>query len=151
MARRFRFRLQPVLRQREIVEEQRKKEFALANRAVDEARLKQQAMQEERTQMQEDVRVLYESQSPFQRVLDVYRYQNTLELQLARNARDLAHLEVFREERRLVLVEAQKNRKAMELLRDKRRAEQEAENAREEQTALDELAVQARRRRMTGG
>ena len=151
MARRFRFRLQPVLRQREIVEEQRKKEFALANRAVDEARLKQQAMPEERTQMQEDVRVLYESQSPFQRVLDVYRYQNTLELQLARNARDLAHLEVFREERRLVLVEAQKNRKAMEILRDKRKAEHEAENARAEQNALDELAVQARRRRMTGG
>jgi len=147
MARRFRFRLQPVLRYREMIETEKKKDFALANRAVEEERLRREALQQDRGATQADVRDLYAGGAPFQQVVEAYRYINTLDLQLVYNAQRLAKLAAVREEKRKLLMIAQRDRKALDLLRERRREDHAYEVARAEQTELDALAVQAKRRR----
>ena len=148
MAKKFNFRLAPVLKYREIIETQKKKDFAVANRAVDEEKMRRENMQTERGGAQEDIRELYQGKAEFNDVVETYRYMNTLELRLAQNAKKLAQLEAVRETKRLALVGAQRDRKALEILEEKRKAEHDAAAAHEEQSALDELAIRARRRRL---
>jgi len=151
VAKRFRFNLQTVLRCREIRETERKKEFGLANRAVEETRMQRESLQADRETVRDDIRGLYADKAGFSRILDAYRYGNAVDLALARNARNLAHLEAVRDEKREVLVAARRDRRAMEMLKEKRRKAHEDEAVREEQSALDELAIAARRRAMARG
>ena len=147
MARRFRFALKPVLRLREMVEGRKKKDFALANRAVDEERMRRQSMQHDREETQENVREVYAQGGDFERIVDMYRYINSLDLQLAKNSRKLADLNAVREQKRNDLVVAQKERKALELLEDKRREAHQRDSARQQQNELDAMAVQAKQHR----
>jgi len=147
MARRFRFALKPVLRLREMVEGRKKKDFALANRAVDEERMRRQSMQHDREETQENVREVYAQGGDFERIVDMYRYINSLDLQLAKNSRKLADLNAVRDQKRNDLVVAQKERKALELLEDKRREAHQRDSARQRQNELDALAVQYKQHR----
>ncbi|MCX7934261.1 MAG: flagellar export protein FliJ, partial [Planctomycetota bacterium] len=144
---RFRFQLQAILRYREMVEEQRKKEYAAANRQADEERLRREAMLADREALQDNIREIHTSHLPFYRLLDSYRYLHALDIDLARNAAEMVRLETIREERRQALLEARKRRRALEILKARRQAEHAYQSNREEQAALDEIAVQAKRRR----
>ncbi len=144
MARRFRFSLKPVLRLREITEGQKKKDFALANREVEEERMRRRVMQDDREKTQESVREVYAAGGDFEQIVDMYRYINSLDLQLAASSRKLADLNKVLDQKRQALVAAQKDRKALELLQDKRRDAYMRECARQQQIELDALSVQAR-------
>lgn len=147
MAKRFHFHLDPVLRYRQILENERKKEFAIANRAWEEERLHRTEMEEERQKTQEEIRALYAAKTKFQEILETYRYVNALDVRLAYLERRLAELDRVREEKREALVKARRDRRALEILREHRKEEHDAQNAAEEQKILDELAIRAARRR----
>mgnify|MGYP000552706126 CR=1 FL=1 len=147
MAKRFQFQLQAVLRYREMVEEQRKKEYASANRQADEARMRREAMLADRGAIQDNIREINTSHLPFHRLLDSYRYLHALDIDLTRNAVEMVRLETVREERRQALLEARKRRRALEILKDRRQAEHAYQSGRQEQAELDEISAQAKRRR----
>ncbi len=151
MAKKFAFTLEPVLRYREMIENEKKRDFAVANRAVDEERLRLRDLNGWRGETQEEVVSMYAEESPFIHVIEAYRYINTLDLQISHGLRRLDKLQATAEEKRQALMESQQQRRALEILRERRCAEYNYQAARAEQAGMDELAIQAKRRRDSEG
>ncbi len=147
MARRFRFPLEPVRRLRELREAEERRVYAEANRAVEETRLRMEARREERREIQEEVRDLFHAGAPFRECLESYRFIYAADRKLASEARELQGLEATRQEKLAQYLRARRDREALDLLKERRESEHAAEVAREEQAVLDELGIQARRRR----
>ncbi len=148
MARRFRFDLEPVRKYREMIEDAKRRDFAAANRQVEEQRLRLEEMGEERQHTQDEIRKLYAGGAAFNQVIDTYRFINTLEMQLARGQRQLAAYEQVREQKRGVFVAARRDREALDILKRQRQEEFRREQERRDQAGLDELAIIARRQRL---
>ena len=147
MARRFRFNLEPVLRYREIMEDQRRREFAEANRRAEEERLRREELASERSGIQDDIVRLYAEKAPFQSVVASYHMVGWLEGEMIESMNRQRQLDQVREQRRQLLVTARQNTQIMETLKERRREEFNYEQDKAEQSILDELAIQARARR----
>lgn len=148
MARRFRFDLEAVLRYREVMEDQRRRDFAEANRLVEEERLRREGILRERSDLQDEIVRSFEERGPFQSVVSTYHMVGRLEHAAGESQKRQAALEAERERRRQALVEARRETRMMETLKDRRREEFNREQEKIEQTLLDELSVQARDRRI---
>ncbi len=79
VARRFRFNLDPVLRYRQIMEDQKRREFAEANRVLEEERMRREEIQRERSDMQDEIVQSFQDQAPFQSIVSSYHMVGRLE------------------------------------------------------------------------
>ncbi len=147
MARRFRFKLDAVLRYREMIEKEKQKEFAVANRAVEEQRQHLEQMAQDRLHTQEDVRDLYQENAAFHQVVENYRHINVIDKHVNVGLHELKKLEQEAERRRQVYIAARRDRRGVEILKEKRQDEHAREEEREAQRELDELGIMARRHR----
>lgn len=148
MARRFRFNLEAVLRYREIMEDQKRREFAEINRMVEEERLRREDILRERGELQDEIVTSFEGQAPFQSVVTTYHMVGRLESAATESAKKQKILEAEREKRRHALVTARQETLMMETLKERRREEFVREQDKIEQTLLDELSIQAQGRRI---
>lgn len=148
MAKRFRFNLEAVLRYREIMEDQRRREFADANRLVEEERMRREEIQRERGELQDEIVHSFAEQAPFQSIVTSYHMVGRLEMAASESVKRQNILEAEREKRRQALVTARQQTQIMESLKERRREEFVREQDKIEQTLLDELSIQARDRRI---
>lgn len=144
MAKRFRFRLAPVLRYREMIEDDKKRDFAQANRAVEEERMHLEEMERERTATQDAVRDMYGTKGDFHRVVDAFRYINGLEIAMMMSRRKIEALQKIADQKRDVFVGARRDKRALEILKERQEEEAKAEMAREEQQQIDEQGIRLR-------
>jgi len=136
---RFQFRLQQYLGVKEQLEEQKELEYAHALRKVEEEKQTLMNMRREREQNIENMRrSLAQAVSPF----EIRRYNNTIErlkhhitIQIER----LKAAEVFAEKKRLELVQAMKDRKALEIVKENAHEEYLKETDLTERKQVDEL------------
>jgi len=139
----FQFRFQTVLRQREAIEQLKQRAFA--------------QLMHERNAKFSQLRVMQETISSSKRqaagglvgtvdlnaIAGIARYSASCALRGNALVREIAEMENLVEQARNELVEASKNRKALELLRDRQRQEWELEQRRMEAKRLDEQTTQA--------
>ena len=139
----FKFKFQAVLRQREAIEQQ--KQRALAK------------LMHQRNGMMNQLREMQETISTSKRhaadglvgsvdldaIAGIARYSASCALRGNTLVRDIAQVEILVEQARNELIEASKNRKALELLRDRQRQDWELEQRRMEAKQLDEQTTQA--------
>lgn len=147
MARRFCFNLQTVLRYREIMEDQRRREFLEASHLVDEERLRREEYDRERGEIQDDIVRSFAAQSPFQSIVSSYHIVGQLENAMLASMRRQQQLEAEREKRRQAMINARQETRMMETLKEHRQEEFVREQDKIEQSLLDELSIQARARR----
>lgn len=147
MARRFKFNLSAVLRYRELMEDGKRREFAEANRLVEEERMRREDLQRERGEMQDEIVKSFQDRAPFQSIVSSYNMIGRLEQADVESRKRSLLLEAELEKRRQALVRARQETRMMETLKDRRREEFNREQDRIEQTLLDELSVQAKARR----
>lgn len=147
MAKRFRFNLDAVLRYRQIMEDQKRRDFAEANRLLEEERLRREEMLRERAEIQDEIVRSFSEQSPFQSIVTSYNMVGKLEVAARDSLGRQERLEAEKERRRQLLVAARQETRMMETLKDRRREEFVREQDKEEQSLLDELSIQARARR----
>lgn len=137
---RFEFRLEPVRRYRAGVEKERKREFAEAQAAYDRELAELRRLRDEEARVGEELRRELRGRCDAERVrageirLDLLHLR--IEKQEARVREALRHLE----ERRRALLEAARERKVMDRLRELRWEDHLYEMGREEQGFLDEVA-----------
>ena len=143
MAKRFQFPLQTLLRQRELVEERRKRELADALRRVDEERLRLEDFRKEREATQTELNAVYRDASRFGEVVDVMRYMTMLDREIHASGERLKGLEAEADKRRAALVVAQRERRVVELVKERKFEEWKREVAREEQKRVDDMAIRA--------
>ena len=139
MPRRFEFNLEPVLRYRRMTEDQRKRAFGEASRRVDEQARKLDGLEREEGDARAEFAGLRSGLlSPTQLRLQE-SYLVAMERRIRREAAELVKRLQVREERRVEFVEARKQVRVLERLRERRMIEYRREVEREEQKILDEV------------
>ena len=140
---RFDFRLAAVLRHRQAVLDQRRREFGQAQ--ADAAALAEQikAMRRSRDLHQESIRAASCGGISRTEMVRLRNYVNTLWLRMLLAGRKLAEAAARVEERRRAMVKAHQDVRALEILEEKARVDWQAEADREERVFLDDLRPSA--------
>ncbi|MBN1257532.1 MAG: flagellar export protein FliJ [Planctomycetes bacterium] len=141
MAKRFQFRLEPVLKHRSRVEEDRLLEFAHEQgRVVEQQRYLNNLAEEKHFEQDEIIRI-HDEHGDFTSMLECHRYINTLNLRSAYGRVELSRWEMAMEKRREALLEARKKKRAVELLKEHQQEDHRKAMESEEAKYLDELAI----------
>ena len=139
----FTFRFQAVLRQREVIEQQKQRALAKLmhhrNAMVNQLRDMQDTISTSKRQAADELVGTVDLNA----IAGIARYSASCALRGNTLVRDLAKLENLVEQARNELIEASKNRKALELLRDRQRQAWELGQRRMEAKRLDEQTTQA--------
>jgi flagellar FliJ protein len=139
----FKFNLKGVLRQRELAEDQRQRTFADAQRAYAELETQLKAMDDEVKAAGEDLR-----RNHLVGPINVHYLAAHRRFGMAMQRKAMALAERMAEAKQVVdaaraaLVEAAKQRKTLEKLKEKRQATWAEDQTRREQAATDEVAQQ---------
>lgn len=142
MAKRFQFRLDPVLKYRERIEDDRKNAFGEAQGHVMKQQQSIEQISTARSMEFDSISNLVQHNAAISRISDSYRYLASLHVQRLHEENALRQLKEVAERKRQEYVEARKKRRALEMLREKRKEEHRYELDREEQQMLDDIALQ---------
>jgi flagellar FliJ protein len=139
----FKFNLKGVLRQRELAEDQRQRTFAEAQRAYAELEAQLKAMDDEVKAAGDDLR-----RNHLVGRIDVgylaahRRFGMAMQRKALAHAGRMAEAKAVLDAARAALVEAAKQRKMLEKLKEKRQSAWADDHARRDQAATDEVAQQ---------
>lgn len=145
---RFQFKLQPVLRQRQIIEDQRRRDMAEVLRRKTQLLDQLREFQQTISASKQDLGGSLVGRIDMDRVSQFARFSSQAGLRARQVVGALAVVEQQVQAARARLVEASRARKAMELLRDRYREQWQREQDRRETATLDEIAVQGHARRL---
>ncbi|MHC4883550.1 MAG: flagellar export protein FliJ [Planctomycetota bacterium] len=145
MAKRFSFKLDPVLRHRKRAEEERLRDFAKAQADMLEKKQHLEGLAEQKQEHQDELVDLFAQHADYSSILDYQRYINSLDILSAYGRRELAQTEQVLEGERSKLLAARTQRRAIETLRERREEEHRKQADREEGKIIDEMAIQRRR------
>ena len=139
----FQFKYQAVLRQREAIEQQKQRGLAklLHQRNGMFAQLREMQMTISASKREAASGLVGEVD--LDAIAGIARYSASCALRGNTLVREIAKVETLVEQARTELIEASKNRQALELLRDRQRQEWELEQRRMEAKQLDEQTTQA--------
>ena len=135
----FRFRLQSYLNVKTQIEEQKQNEYAQALRRLEEEKEKKRRMEREIDQTVEGLRTIMAT------TLDPVdaKYRNDrislLRIRIAEQEVQIAKAEQFAEKKRLELVEAMKQRKMMDTIKDNHFEQYREEEKRDDQKITDAI------------
>ena len=144
----FRFRLQKVMEYKEEIEKQRKLELSKSKQRVydEEEKLKQLRRRDSACRKQIQEKGMAERIDP--REMDLYyQYLKVLEAQMKHQNGCILGAKEVMEEKRQILLEATKERKILEKLKEKKHVEYSSDMARRERFVLDDLSSTAFARR----
>lgn len=139
----FQFQYKVVLRQREVIEQGKQRALAklMHQRNAMVGRLRE--MQDTISSSKREAAHGLVGTVDLNAIAGIARYSASCALQGNTVVRELAQLETLVEQARNEVIEASKNRKALELLRDRQRQAWELEQRRMEAKLLDEQTTQA--------
>ncbi len=147
----FTFKLEPVLKQRQREEDQRQRDLAklLRRRMILESQLRQ--MQQTIIESKRQLGGVLSGRVERDRVSRFARYSGQVTQRAHAIVRELAKLEKYVVSARDALLEATRNRKAMQLLHDRQYARWKQQQQRREDARIDEFNVQRYARSMMTG
>ncbi len=152
MAKKFKFRLEAVLKYRQMVEDEQKRNFAAANAAVEEKRRQAEELDQERAAAVEGLRNVRDAGEVNMRALnDSLRYIGNLEMGAMSVRQEEERLRQQMEGIRQQFVAARRDKRAVEVLKEKRRAAYDAALGQEFQAQLDEISLRALLKRRREG
>lgn len=144
----FKFRLQTLLRLRIAERDQRRAELAKALRAEEVLRAEEQRVTDEQAQLARQTQALKNPGSAdVDSLLQTHRYEIVLLSQRKQVASQLTQVQAESERRRLALVEADRQVRVLEMLRERQLATYRQAADREEMKEFDEMAIVAANRR----
>jgi flagellar FliJ protein len=144
--RKFEFRLQSVLDYRQTLEDARLRDFAEAQAKVYEQNeyLKRKFAEEDKGKL--DLKAMNEDHLNVIQIRLQMSHLAAIARQIQLGYQELQMRMRLQEDARLALIEARKNRRALELLKEKKHKAWEQEARREEQKMFDEIAGSRHRR-----
>lgn len=141
MPKRFKFKLETALWHRQLIEDEKKRDFGLAQRDTLTAIRQKEIIEEERARYQQELLNKHkEEHIDPNYIMATHTYIYHLNLALTAAEANIAKLKEIEEEKRAALVEATKRKKALERLREKKLKDYMYELDREEQKFLDDIA-----------
>jgi flagellar protein FliJ len=143
MRRRYQFQLESVRQLRQWHRDAQRQRLGEAMHAAQLLEEQQRKVVEEVTELRQTRRQAMQQVTPdVNYLLDIQRYELLVQTQLQRLLQQQETLEAEVERRRLILAEAEQQVRVLDKLDDRRRAEFVAEELREEQLVIGEVATQ---------
>lgn len=142
MAKAFKFRLEPVLRFRERVEESVRTRFVEIQQIRNEKQTQLEKLQQEQADARKSMSEAKSGVLDVSRLKLMNRYLTGLMVSERQRQGELRAIDVEVEKRRIEFVEARKQVKVMDKLKDRKREEHEYEESVEQTKLFDEIAVQ---------
>ncbi|MGD9126218.1 MAG: flagellar export protein FliJ [Planctomycetia bacterium] len=139
----FKYRLKPLLQIRETTRDERRSELAQAQRADDILHNRQTTIEQQRHELLESTRdSIRPGQVNLDHLINCQRYDRMLEGegQMILEQRQQVGQEI--ERRHAILVEANRDVRILEILREKQLLRHQKEEQRQETKTLDEVAIQ---------
>jgi len=146
-SRRFKFRLEPLLKVRAHREKERQRDLAVAISKVDDQKTALTLLDHEREATVDSQRKFLQSRIVPSKALTYSRFLLRLKKDRLAGGQILHGLEREAEKKRMLLLEASKKRKTFETLKDKQQERYYRELGRDEQKELDEIATMAHARK----
>ncbi len=151
MAKKFKFRLESVLKYRKIIEDEKKREFAEANKAVEEQRMRIRELEDDRQDLINSIREMRDGKKKesihMSGMVDAMLIVGGIEMGIISANNEVKRLSKEVDGKRQAFVESQRDKKAIEILKDKRRKTYLHDLEAEQQQLLDELSVRMSRKR----
>lgn len=154
MAKKFKFRLEAVLKYRQMVEDERKRAFAAANAEVEEKRRQAEELDQERADTLDGLRNITGGGAVNMRTLtDTLRYIGSLEMGAMQARQEEERLRQQMENVRQQYIAARRDKRGVEVLKEKRKKAYDFAAGLEFQAMLDEVSLRAllKRRREENG
>jgi len=140
---RFKFRLQPLLMVRESTRDRFRVELAQALEALQMVELKQSELQQEQTELRASLHTaVLPGNLPVDRILALQRYQASLQLQQHSLEHQRKQVEQELEQRRQRLIEADREVRVLEKLKEKQQLRHAEDQIRRETQEMNEVALQ---------
>ncbi|HEX9654732.1 MAG TPA: flagellar export protein FliJ [bacterium] len=133
------FRLQKVLEVREIIEKERQKELSQSTRKLKTAEDNLSQLQEKKLQVAQAIGALKKIE--VNQFAHYYGYLTSLRTAVSNKLREIAAIKKDVENKRQALLEATKNRKALENLKSRHQQEVADASLKTEQAAIDDVAI----------
>jgi flagellar FliJ protein len=133
------FRLQKVLEVRELIEKERQKELSQAMRKLQVAESQLHELDDRKRQAAQTINQL--AKIEVTEFSHHHLYLASLRNTIVEKHREINGIKIDAEKKRLALLEATKNRKALENLKDKHRRAHEQVLIKFEQASIDEVAI----------
>jgi flagellar FliJ protein len=133
------FSLQRLLDVRELVEKKRQKELSLSKRILKAEEDNLSKLEAKKNQASQKIQEL--DRGVVSRFQDHHGYLTTLHESIEEKRNEIADIEVDVEQKRQKLLEATKDRKALDKLKEKHTLQQTLEENKSEQTFIDEIAI----------
>ncbi|MCZ6818676.1 MAG: flagellar export protein FliJ [Calditrichaeota bacterium] len=138
-----RFRLQKVLEIREMTEKEKQKEHALTKRKLQMTEMELNRLTTRVNDFAEEMNGAARAQA--QRLVEHHGYLTTLADAALDLEKEIASIEAEVEKKRRALLEAAKNRKALQKLKEKKELAWMLAEDKEEQAFLDEIAMRKKK------
>ena len=143
----FHFKLQTILRLRSAERDSRREELAKALRAEEILRAQQGQLEMEMSDLKETTRRLSEpGRGDIDGLLRTHRYELLLRIQTQQLAAQMAQVQAETERRRLAVVEADRQVRVLEKLRERQMLAHRQHAEKQEAKQLDEVAAQSHAR-----
>src|SRR5687768_17063584 len=138
----FHFKLQTVLRLRSAERDSRREELAKGHRAEEILRGQQRQLEKEMADLKETTRRLSEpGRGDIDGLLRTHRYELLLRIQTQQLAAQMAQVQAETERRRLAVVEADRQVRVLEKLRERQMLAHRLHAEKQEAKQLDEVAA----------
>lgn len=137
----FQFRLQRVLKYRETIEDTRKKEFAEISRIYELEAEKLRSLQEEQSEKLQELGELQRGILNLLVILFYHAYLGRLRTEIDAQAKRVEEVRLEKEQKREALIQASKDKKVLERLRERELEAYQKEEDRKLQIFMDEIGT----------
>jgi flagellar FliJ protein len=139
MSPKFKFKLEPVLKYRNILEKKEAKEFAKLHKKYDEECGKLDLINTNYKNTQKELEVKKRAGIDIKELKTYYTYLNSLNLDIKAQQLKVKEAEAKKEEQRKKLVNAQKDKKVIDKLKDNKYNEFKEEERKDEIKTIDDI------------
>lgn len=143
----YQFKLEPLLNHRRFVEDIRQKTFADVEKKVAEAKHIEKCLEEEHLRRAEELKEKMQAPRPASENALYATYLTSLSKRIEEQRQQVQAAEKERDEKRSALLEAVKNRKTLERLKEVRTDQYEQIQLKKEQEFTDEIGIQQHNRK----
>ncbi len=137
----FKYKLEPILSLKEKMEDNKKRELGLANQSYEKAKAEKAKLVETRNKAYEEAKIQNNNKVNIEHLKQLNQYLNYMKREIHLKEQEVIKAAIKVDEKRSELIEAVKERKILENLKELKLEEYKEEESKKENNIIDEIVT----------
>ena len=137
----FKYKLEPILSLKEKMEDNKKRELGLANQSYERAKAEKAKLVETRNKAYEEAKIQNNNKVNIEHLKQLNKYLNYMKHEIHLKEQEVIKAAIKVDEKRSELIEAVKERKILENLKELKLEEYKEEESKKENNIIDEIVT----------